>query len=76
MGAFVATPGGDGHSNEEDYPGRSDLLKFFYYGVSNTVGDFEKPEFEKWTVNKAGFEEIRDTWPSKHNNESVPEWIN
>ena len=40
-----------------------DWAKYFMYGLSNTVGDFEKPEF-KWTVNAT-------EWIQTHKNSNL-----
>ena len=50
MGTGIDSPGGDDHTGEADFPLNNSVFKFFLYGVSNTVGDIEKPEFGDYTV--------------------------
>ena len=52
MGAGVNTPGFDDHTGDDDYPGRSAFERFLMFGMSQSVGDLNLPEFEKWTEDK------------------------
>ena len=50
MGAQIDEPGGDDHTKEDDFPGLPVWAKFLLYGLSNTLGDFEKPEYSRWPI--------------------------
>ena len=50
MGALNDAPGGNSHTYFDDYPGMYTWARFFFFGIANTIGDFQLPLFSEWSV--------------------------